>query len=220
MHEVHRGRRLLPCAQRQHEETSTGVGRQRIKRKLLATGDRVRWRVGVLVGCGRACVSRPGHPVAWRPRAVEQLSRHDKVRSGRRTHATTREDHQSGAGDPAQGMRLMWKVLLAQRPTRGHDGRLAGAGTDCGDGAEPIWRTSQDDSFRAARAPQLWPCQLPNDPGPLHETPSMELSCPRTAIIGAEIAGMDARHTSPTTACRQRLQHHASELPKALRQRQ
>jgi hypothetical protein len=103
MHEVHRGRRLLPCAQRQHEETSTGVGRQRIKRKLLATGDRVRWRVGVLVGCGRACVSRPGHPVAWRPRAVEQLSRHDEVRSGRRTHATTREDHQSGAGDPAQG---------------------------------------------------------------------------------------------------------------------
>ena len=93
--------RLLPCARRRHEETSTGVGRQRIKRKgacrtRAANGHRMRWRTRSSVGC---CVSRPGHPVAWPPGAVERMSSHDKV-----TIHTLRRLRHAKPGDPAQGM--------------------------------------------------------------------------------------------------------------------
>jgi hypothetical protein len=90
MHEIHGG---VGCcrARRRHEETSTGVGRQRFKRKLLANGHhRMRWRACLcLCLCLCPLVCRPGHPVAWPPSAVERMSRHDEVTVHTLRHAKT-----------------------------------------------------------------------------------------------------------------------------------
>lgn len=149
VHRIHGERRLVPsvaATRRNRHRRRTSEDQD----ELLASGDRVRWRA-LGVGCRRAC----GRPRRASGGVASECRRTNvEARGGHRPHATTREDHQSGAGDPSQGMGCSAPTVHyveATSPVLAERGRLAGAGTGCGDGAEPIWRTSRDDSFRAGR---------------------------------------------------------------------
>ena len=111
----------------------------------------MRWRTSV------GCLCFP--PRASGGVASECRRTNVELRQGHHPHATTREET------------IQRKGCTNSRRALAKHGRLAGAGTGCGDGAEPIWRTSQDDSFRAAKAIPVWPCHLPNSLGSMHETP-------------------------------------------------
>jgi hypothetical protein len=104
MHEIHGG---VGCcrAQRRHEETSTGVGSD-VRGLSVNYWQMATECAGVPVPVP-VPVSLGLPPRAFGGVASECRRMNVEARRGHHPHATTREDHQSGAGDPAQGMRLL-----------------------------------------------------------------------------------------------------------------